>query len=51
MLFAEFLDDAVEFEPTEEWSESSYVQVYDAAGHSIGTYFPPADETDESAMP
>ena len=36
-LFAETLSDGVDFEPTEEWSESSYVQVYDAAGHSIGT--------------
>lgn len=49
-LFAETLSGGVDFELTEEWSESSYVQVYDAAGHSIGTYFPPADETDESAM-
>lgn len=50
VLFAEFLNDAVEFEPTEEWSESSYVQAYDAAGHSVGSYFPPTDDADESVM-
>ena len=29
VLFAEFLNDAVEFEPTEEWSESFHVRAYD----------------------
>lgn len=50
VLFAESLDDAVDFEPTEEWSESSYVQAYDTAGHSVGSYFPPTDDADESVM-
>ena len=48
VLFAEFLNDAVEFEPTEEWSESFHVRAYDAAGNLRGEYFPPEDETDES---
>ena len=48
VLFAECLNDAVEFEPTEEWSESFHVRAYDAAGNLRGEYFPPEDETDES---
>ena len=39
-LFAETLSDGVDFEPTEEWSESSYVQVLRRGGSFDRHLFP-----------